>query len=255
MATSIIVASITAFWGLAVWFVKLILLERWQFMDMIGGQPVKNPYVMIRLDRLTGAVDAFNWAGWVRIKPHSGYPGTEKPEHYRLRQAAKIGVGLITFCLLEIGGIFGWERYESWQEARKGAQRQVEQVKLKAACLESAKKATTARFIPDLSICDQDPTYRWSPACENGLVVGCIDDSDQPWKKYGLVPAQTQIYEVGGKRYEVPKGTSLEELIEAVKTVSKDPDYAKASPEDQKGYLAYVIGTNRKRGRGQTPSQ
>ena len=37
------------------------------------------PYVMIRLDRLTGAVDAFNWAGWVRIKPHSGYPGSEKP--------------------------------------------------------------------------------------------------------------------------------------------------------------------------------
>ena len=79
MATSIIVASVTAFWGLVVWFVKLILLERYQFVDMIGGQPVKNPYVMIRLDRLTGAVDAFNWAGCVRIKPLSGYPGTEKP--------------------------------------------------------------------------------------------------------------------------------------------------------------------------------
>lgn len=79
MATSIIVASVTAFWGLIVWFVKLILLERWQFMDMIGGKPVSGPYVMIRLDRLTGAVDAFNWAGWVRTKPHSGYPGTEKP--------------------------------------------------------------------------------------------------------------------------------------------------------------------------------
>jgi len=48
-------------------------------MDKIGGEPIENPYVMIRLDRLTGAVDAFNWAGWVRIKPHSGYPGTEKP--------------------------------------------------------------------------------------------------------------------------------------------------------------------------------
>jgi hypothetical protein len=48
-------------------------------MDKIGGEKIGNPYVMIRLDRLTGAVDAFNWAGWVRIKPHSGYPGTEKP--------------------------------------------------------------------------------------------------------------------------------------------------------------------------------
>ena len=35
---------------------------RYQFMDKIGNQAVKNPYVMIRLDRLTGAVDAFNWA-------------------------------------------------------------------------------------------------------------------------------------------------------------------------------------------------
>jgi hypothetical protein len=30
--------------GLVVWFVKLVLLERYQFMDTIGGQPVKNPY-------------------------------------------------------------------------------------------------------------------------------------------------------------------------------------------------------------------
>jgi hypothetical protein len=78
MTTSIIVASVTAFWGLVVWFVKLILLERFQFMDKIGDKPIPGPYVMIRLNRLTGAVDAFNWAGWVRIKPHSGYPGTEK---------------------------------------------------------------------------------------------------------------------------------------------------------------------------------
>jgi len=80
MATSIIVASVTAFGGLVVWFVKLVLLERYQFMDMIGGKPVPNPYVMIRLDRLTGEVHAFNWAGWVKIKPHSGYPGTETPK-------------------------------------------------------------------------------------------------------------------------------------------------------------------------------
>jgi len=42
MATSIIVVSVTAFWGLVVWFVKLILLERYQFMDKIGGEPI-NP--------------------------------------------------------------------------------------------------------------------------------------------------------------------------------------------------------------------
>jgi hypothetical protein len=32
VATSIIVVSVTAFWGLVVWFVKLILLERYQFV-------------------------------------------------------------------------------------------------------------------------------------------------------------------------------------------------------------------------------
>src|SRR5712692_1471283 len=80
MATSIIVALLAAFGGLVVWFTKLILLERYQFMDKIGGEPIGNPYVMIRLDRLTGAVHAFNWAGWVKIKPHSGYPGTETPD-------------------------------------------------------------------------------------------------------------------------------------------------------------------------------
>jgi hypothetical protein len=79
MATSIVVASLTAFWGLVVWFVKLMLLERYQFMDKIADKPISGPYLMIRLDRLTGKVDAFNWAGWVRIKPHSGYPGTETP--------------------------------------------------------------------------------------------------------------------------------------------------------------------------------
>jgi hypothetical protein len=80
MVTTVVAASVTAFWGLCVWFVKLILLERYQFMDKIGGEKIPTPYVMIRLDRLTGAVHAFNWAGWVKIKPHSGYPGTEKPE-------------------------------------------------------------------------------------------------------------------------------------------------------------------------------
>jgi len=79
MVASIVLALVTTILGLVVWAVKLIFLERWQFMDMIGGKPVQGPYVMIRLDRLTGAVDAFNWAGWVRIKPHSGYPGTELP--------------------------------------------------------------------------------------------------------------------------------------------------------------------------------
>lgn len=79
MSASVIAAAITAFSGVVVWFVKLVLLERYQFMDEIGGKPVPGPYVMIRLDRLTGRVHAFNWAGWVLIGPHSGYPGKDTP--------------------------------------------------------------------------------------------------------------------------------------------------------------------------------
>ncbi len=52
MNCNIVVALVTAILGLIVWFVKLILLERYQFMDKIGGEKIGNPYVMIRLDRL-----------------------------------------------------------------------------------------------------------------------------------------------------------------------------------------------------------
>jgi len=78
MTTSIVVASVTALGGLVVWFVKLILLERYQFMDKLGGEP--RPARNDSLGSPNGAVHAFNWAGWVKVKPHSGYPGTETPE-------------------------------------------------------------------------------------------------------------------------------------------------------------------------------
>ena len=39
---------------------------------------------------------------------------------------------------------------------------------------------------------------------------------------------------IEGKRYEVPQDTTLDELDAAIKFVSQDRDYAKASPEDQK---------------------
>ncbi len=80
MATSIVLAAVTALLAVGTWFLKIFLYERYEFKETIAGQPIGNPYVMIRLDRLTGKVHAFNLAGWVLVKPHSGYPGTEKPE-------------------------------------------------------------------------------------------------------------------------------------------------------------------------------
>lgn len=61
-----------------VWFFKLWLIERYTFL--YGDEKLKGPYVIVRLDRLTGEVHGFNWAGWIKVKPHSGYPGTETPE-------------------------------------------------------------------------------------------------------------------------------------------------------------------------------
>lgn len=160
-------------------------------------------------------------------------------KHNHWRQAALIGGGLIALAAVGLGSVYGWQEYQSRQSARRIA---LQQAASKAACLDSAKLATTNAFIPDTSVCDTDASYRWKPACQNSLVIGCIDDSPQPWKKYG----PTQIYELDGKRYEVPKDTTLDELDEAIKSVSKDAGYLKASPEDQKGYLAYVIESNRK---------
>ena len=61
-----------------VWFFKLWLVERHTFL--YGDQKLTGSYVIVRLDRLSGAVHGFDWAGWVKVKPHSGYPGTETPE-------------------------------------------------------------------------------------------------------------------------------------------------------------------------------
>ena len=61
-----------------VWLFKLWLVERYVYI--YGEEKIKGPYVMVRLDKLTGAVHGFNWAGWIQVKPHSGYPGTDTPQ-------------------------------------------------------------------------------------------------------------------------------------------------------------------------------
>jgi len=98
-------------------------------------------------------------------------------KHNLWRQAAKVGAGLVVLVILIGSGIFGWQEFKSRREARRFAE---EQAKLRAACLDSAKMATTKNFIPDASVCDSNAAYRWPPACQNRPVVGCVDDSPQP---------------------------------------------------------------------------
>jgi hypothetical protein len=63
-----------------VWFFKLWMVERYVFIYGEADTLKANPYVIVRLDKLTGEVHGMNWAGWVKIKGHSGYQGTEKPK-------------------------------------------------------------------------------------------------------------------------------------------------------------------------------
>jgi hypothetical protein len=65
---------------IAIWYFKLRTIERYVFIYGEADTLKSNPYVIVRLDKLTGEVHGMNWAGWVKIKPHSGYLGSEKPE-------------------------------------------------------------------------------------------------------------------------------------------------------------------------------
>jgi hypothetical protein len=42
-------------------------------------------------------------------------------KHNRWRQAFKITVGLVILGILGVGGIFGWQKYETWQEGKREA--------------------------------------------------------------------------------------------------------------------------------------
>jgi hypothetical protein len=60
-----------------VWLVKLLLVERYTF---IWDQNLTGRYVMLRLDRMTGKVAGFDWAGWESIKPNSRQTKSERPK-------------------------------------------------------------------------------------------------------------------------------------------------------------------------------
>lgn len=50
-------------------------------------------------------------------------------KHNRWRQAIKITVALVILAILGVGGLFGWQEYETWQAAKQEAQREAEQAK------------------------------------------------------------------------------------------------------------------------------
>lgn len=50
-------------------------------------------------------------------------------KHNRWRQAIKITIGLVILGILGVGGLFGWQKYETWQEAKQEAQRVAEEAK------------------------------------------------------------------------------------------------------------------------------
>jgi hypothetical protein len=65
-------------------------------------------------------------------------------KHNRWRQAVKITVALVVFCILAVGGFFGWLKYEAWQETRQAARREAENAKQ-----EAQKKAALEKVCKD----------------------------------------------------------------------------------------------------------
>jgi hypothetical protein len=47
-------------------------------------------------------------------------------KHSRWRQALKLTIGLVVLGIVGVGGFFGWQRYETWQEARHEARQEAE---------------------------------------------------------------------------------------------------------------------------------
>jgi type II secretory pathway pseudopilin PulG len=50
-------------------------------------------------------------------------------KHNRWRQAIKITITLIILAILGVGGLFGWQKYETWQAAQQEAQQEAEQAR------------------------------------------------------------------------------------------------------------------------------
>jgi type II secretory pathway pseudopilin PulG len=48
-------------------------------------------------------------------------------KHNRWRQVFKLTVGLVVLGIVGVGGLFGWQRYEAWREARQEARQEAEQ--------------------------------------------------------------------------------------------------------------------------------
>jgi type II secretory pathway pseudopilin PulG len=64
-------------------------------------------------------------------------------KHNRWRQAIKITVALIVLGILGIGGLFGWQEYETRRAAKQEAQREAEQAK--RAAQEQSELAKTCK--------------------------------------------------------------------------------------------------------------
>jgi hypothetical protein len=47
-------------------------------------------------------------------------------KHGRWRQALKLTIGLTVLGIVGVGGFFGWQKYEAWQEARQEARQEAE---------------------------------------------------------------------------------------------------------------------------------
>jgi hypothetical protein len=189
-------------------------------------------------------------------------------KHNRWREAAKVVAGLIVLSVLAAAGSYGWPKYDEYRTAKREAAQQAALKKSIQDCITRNSLVGPRDIFDDLSaqdVCEKDPGTLppcWSkPPSPEVLQFDQNNDFDlkgnriPPDPKATCFPMEplTQIYEFDGKRYEVPKGTTFDELDAAIKQVRMDPAFAKGSLKEQRDYLAYLIETYRKKGQGKTP--
>jgi type II secretory pathway pseudopilin PulG len=114
-------------------------------------------------------------------------------KHGRGRQAIKITVALIVLAILGVGGVFGWQEYETRQAAKQAAQREAEETKLVAQRRTELAKACEV-WEDKHPIKGGDPWEEVADpptGCKGPLETAYNERVAGPWNKYAKTSQPT----------------------------------------------------------------
>ena len=130
-------------------------------------------------------------------------------KHGKWRQATKIVVALIVLCLLGVGGVYGWSKYEDYKAAKQQAAEAAAQQAQQAALEKRVKTCLTrngAGEWVDVNLqqeCEQDPDTQ----------PPCWSKPDAKGEQFDL----NNSYDLSGKRLPPAPSTSCVPLVQKPK--------------------------------------